>query len=78
MIKLIVQSRALVKDPTSQPGKLLKRLHKRVQREHGEISIEELAHGIVAADESQDCGSIRRVKEIQKNIGSGRLPLVQI
>lgn len=78
MIKLIMQARALEKDPSSEPGKLLKRLHKRIQREHGEISIEELAHGIVVADENQDCGSIRRVKEIQKNISSGRLPMVQL
>lgn len=78
MIKLIFQSRELVKDPSSKPGKLLKRLHKRIQREHGDLSIEELAHGIVAADESEDCGSIRRVKEIQKNIDSGRLPMVQL
>ena len=78
MIKLIAQSRDLRNDPSSKPGKLLKRLHKRIQREHGEVSIDELANAIVSADEKQDCGSIRRVKEIQKNIDSGRLPMVQI
>lgn len=78
MIKLIGQARELEQYPHLQPGKLLKRLHKRVQREHGEISIQELAHAIAEADRSEDCGSIHRVKEIQKNIGSGRLPLVQI
>ena len=78
MVKLIVQSRSLRADPNSEPGKLLKRLHKRIEREHGDVSIHDLANAIADADEREDCGSIRRVKEIQKNIDSGRLPMAQL
>ena len=78
MMKLIVQAEELVANPESEPGRLLMRTHKKIQKHDKLISLEELAAAISDANENENCSSINRVKDIEENIESGLLPMVDV
>lgn len=78
MIKLIEQSEALVANPDSKPGRLLLRTHRKIQDHNKLISLMDLAVAISEANQSENCGGIDRVKNIEENIESGSLPMVEI
>lgn len=80
MIRLIKQSEKLVANPDSKAGGLLKRVHKRLNHSKlNEISILGLATAISDANKDlTKCGTISQVKNIDDNVASGTLPVVNL
>lgn len=79
MIKLIKQSEALVANPGLKPGRLLRRLQKKLSSEKLEITSLELATAISLANKDpKQCGSIYRIKHLREEIDSGRLPVIDL
>lgn len=78
MIKLIEQSEALVANPDAKAGRLLVKTHRKIQEHNKLISLMDLAASIAEANENSNCGGINRVKDIEENIESGALPMVEI
>jgi hypothetical protein len=79
MIRLIKQSETLVGNPEKTPGRLLRKLHKKLSLESAQISILELATSIANANKDPKlCGQINRLKDIKEEIETGRLPVVEL
>ena len=79
MIKLIKQSEALVANPQGKPGRLLRRLQKKLSSEKLEVSALELATAIATANKDpKQCGQIYRMKNMKEEIESGRLPVIDL
>lgn len=79
MIKLIHQSEKFLANPETKPGRLLRRLQQKLSGEKIEISTLELASAIATANKDpKQCGSIHRIKDIQHEIESGQLPIIEL
>jgi hypothetical protein len=81
MIKLIKQSEKFAQDPSTEPGRLLRKLHKRLENSKipRDISILELAMTISESNKDlKNCGALSRFKKVDDNINDGSLIVVDL
>lgn len=81
MIKLIDQSEKLIANPDSKPGRLLRKVHAKLedQKLGSDISILELAMSISDANQNpEQCSKLNRIKNIDDEIMNGALPVIEL
>lgn len=81
MIKLIKQSQKFASDPSQSPGRLLRKLHKRLESSKipRDISILELAMTISDANKDlKNCGALRRLRKVDDKINDGSITVVEL
>jgi hypothetical protein len=81
MIKLIKQAEKFAQDPSQRPGRLLRKLHKRLESSKipRDISILELAMTISDANKDfKKCGALRRLRKVDDKINDGSITVVEL
>jgi hypothetical protein len=81
MIRLIKQSEKFANDPSLKPGRLLLRLHRRLESSKlvRDISILELAMTISNANnDHNNCGALKSIKTVNSGLRDGSLTVVEL